>query len=224
MLELEAMLDRMLPGEAAGEDLGLRLLAAGRDAAELGLALDGLRPRDLVLEHGGRRLLLLDALASDAVAGLALDVEESPRGLRLALRARGPEPGAEAASVREPAARRARLDDDRVHRIDLSDTARRLRGEREYRASGRTGVTLVKSEALRVVLEVLAAGRGLAEHVIRGPATVHVLQGTLDFASARERFTAGAGSLVVVPAGEPHEVDAREDATLLIGLSLDEPG
>jgi quercetin dioxygenase-like cupin family protein len=126
--------------------------------------------------------------------------------------------------MREPQVRRERLEEDRVHVLPLAEYVDALRGEREYADHGHTGVTLMKTEALRVVLEVVRAGEGLGEHVVDGPATVQILEGSLEFQTTSGRFAADAGTLVVLPHGEPRTVEALEESTFLLALSLSQGG
>ena len=115
--------------------------------------------------------------------------------------------------------RQERLDEGTLHVFSLNEYARKLCEERAYAANGRDGVTLVKSPALRVVLEVLRAGAELAEHRAPGPITVQVLEGEIRFTAGEETFRVRTGEALALPAGRPHAVEAVRDSTLLITLA-----
>ena len=123
-------------------------------------------------------------------------------------------------SLRGPEIRRKRLDEGTVHVFALTDYAEAMRKEREYTQHGHTGVILIKTSELRVVLEVAEAGKGMAEHVIRGPATVQILEGSLEFSTRNASFTARAGDMAVLPHDEPRTVTAKEKTTFLLALAL----
>ena len=64
---------------------------------------------------------------------------------------------------------------------DLAAEAAQVRYERGYREGDRNANTLVKTDALRVVLTALRQGARLHEHVAPGWTSVHTLQGRLRF-------------------------------------------
>jgi quercetin dioxygenase-like cupin family protein len=115
--------------------------------------------------------------------------------------------------------RKERLDEETLHVFSLEDYARDLRAEPAYTANGRNGVTLAKSPALRVLLEVLRAGAELAEHRAPGPITVQVLEGEIRFLVGNDTFRVRAGEALALPAGRPHSVEAVRDSALLITLA-----
>lgn len=115
--------------------------------------------------------------------------------------------------------RKERLDEGMLHVFPLEDYARDLREETAYTANGRNGVTLVKSHALRVVLEVLRAGAELAEHRAPGPITVQVLEGEIRFPTGEDTFRVRAGEVLALAPGRPHSVEAVRDSTLLITIA-----
>jgi quercetin dioxygenase-like cupin family protein len=120
---------------------------------------------------------------------------------------------------RTRAERTEQLDEGTLHVFPLDDYARDLRGEPAYTANGRTGVTLVKSPALRVVLEALRAGAELAEHRAPGPITVQVLEGEIRFLTGEDTFRVRAGEVLALPSGRPHSAEAVRDSTLLITIA-----
>lgn len=114
--------------------------------------------------------------------------------------------------------REARLLPDAPHLFDLPGAAAGLRGEPVYSGSGRSGTTLVKHSELRVVLQALRQGAGLAEHHAPGPITVQVLEGELEFTVGDSVHALRPGSLLVLPAGVPHAVHAVQDAVFLLTI------
>jgi quercetin dioxygenase-like cupin family protein len=119
--------------------------------------------------------------------------------------------------------RTARLVSDELHLFDLVGTLERLRREPEYAANGRNGTTLVKNAELRVVLEALREGAGMAEHRAPGPITVQVLEGQIRFRVGETIRTLRPGELLVLPARIPHAVQAARDSAFLLTIVLPGP-
>jgi quercetin dioxygenase-like cupin family protein len=138
-------------------------------------------------------------------------------------RGRDPERGLERSDrgSERLAARGSRLDLEWFHLFSLSQFARSLRAEREYREQGRNGMTLLKTEQLRVVLEVAAEGTKIGEHTVPGPAIVQVLDGELDFVCLDETRVAHAGEMVVIPHDRPRSMSAKSDVTFLWTIAME---
>lgn len=124
---------------------------------------------------------------------------------------------------REPTARRERLDEEWVHLFALQAMAEQLHSEAAYQNNGHTGLTLLKNEHLRVVLEAARKGSNIGEHVIDGASFVYVVEGSLRLECGDEIRVAQAGEMVVVPPDRSRDVWAEEDASFLLVLAHDGP-
>lgn len=124
-------------------------------------------------------------------------------------------------AIRDRTARERRLDPDRVHHFPLGELAEKLRREPEYEAEGRTGMILMKAGAFRAVLEVAREGITLGPHVVHGPATVQVLEGTVEAKLDGETRTAHAGELLVLPHETRRVLTVTEPAAFVIALALE---
>jgi Fe-S cluster assembly iron-binding protein IscA len=67
----------------ATDDTAVRLFVEPKGLAA---ALDTERPGDTTIEHAGRRVLLLDEEASQALSERTLDVQRTPDGPRLGIK------------------------------------------------------------------------------------------------------------------------------------------
>lgn len=124
--------------------------------------------------------------------------------------------------MESPRAREAplqRLDEDTVHVFSADELSATLRGEPEYRCNRHTGITLMKTDELRVVLAAADAGATLESHVVRGPATIFVLEGRLEIEMQERTHGASRGDLVVLPRGETRRIVCSEESTFLLALS-----
>ncbi len=70
-------LNRVLDNANASPDTAVRLTV---EQQSLTAALDNERPGDTTFDHEGRKVLLLDELASNALADSKLDVQPTPDG------------------------------------------------------------------------------------------------------------------------------------------------
>jgi quercetin dioxygenase-like cupin family protein len=120
---------------------------------------------------------------------------------------------------RTRAERQERLDVGLLHVFALKQYTDALREEPEYVRHGRNGVTLVKTNGLRVLLEALRQGAELAEHRAPGPITVQVLEGEIRFQTGEDTFRVRQGETLALPAGRPHSVEAVRDSAFLITIA-----
>lgn len=108
--------------------------------------------------------------------------------------------------------------DDLVHVFSLASFGAGLRSQTEYDRNGHTGMLLLKSPELRVVLEAMRPGTALGTHVVHGPATLFVLQGALDVVTDRDSFRVGESEMVTLPREERREVRSPVESLFLLAL------
>ncbi len=123
------------------------------------------------------------------------------------------------ASIRERDARERRLDPDTPHVLSLRAFGAGLRRQPEYQKDGHTGMLVLRTPQLRMVLEAASAGSVLSSHIVHGPATVQVLQGFLDVRTPNGTLRVGEGELATLPSHEKRELAAVTDTLFLIALS-----
>jgi quercetin dioxygenase-like cupin family protein len=80
---------------------------------------------------------------------------------------------------------------------------------------------LAKKGGGSVTLFAFDAGQGLTEHTSPFDALVLVLAGTLGVTIAGARVEATPGTIVRLPAGVPHAVEARQPARMLLVMLRD---
>lgn len=81
---------------------------------------------------------------------------------------------------------------------------------------------LAKTGGGSVTLFAFARGEGLSEHTSPFEAFVLVLEGTLAITIGGQALSAGAGTIVGLPAGVPHSLEAGTAARMLL-VMLKEP-
>lgn len=83
-------------------------------------------------------------------------------------------------------------------------------------ASGSPARLLGKGRSLEVRLLTLPEGKAIPEHSAAGEITVHCLKGRIAFTTCGATYELGPGQLLIVPAGEPHSLVAREAASAVV--------
>ena len=82
---------------------------------------------------------------------------------------------------------------------------------------------LIKAPQLEVARLVLAAGKGLPEHQVRGEITVQCIEGRVEFSAHGATQILVAGDWLHLAAGAPHALRALSDASLLLTICLAAP-
>jgi quercetin dioxygenase-like cupin family protein len=80
--------------------------------------------------------------------------------------------------------------------------------------------TLFKTYAMEVIRLVLRKGKEIATHSAPGEITVHCIEGKVTFTSAGKSCELTTGTMLYLASGEPHSVQASENATLLVTILL----
>ncbi|MCU0225773.1 MAG: cupin domain-containing protein [Acidobacteria bacterium] len=86
----------------------------------------------------------------------------------------------------------------------------------DYQEGGIVSRTLYKEASGTLTLFAFDAGQQLSEHTAPFDAFVQVLDGAVELTIGGERVSAKAGELVLMPAGVPHAVTARERFKMLL--------
>lgn len=103
--------------------------------------------------------------------------------------------------------------------LHLADEERATDDAALLERNGRNARTLVKSDAMRVTMIVLAAGGGIPEHHADGPITVQVMSGAMTFNVAGTSYELVTGDLLSVGKGIRHEVASTDGATFLLTIA-----
>jgi quercetin dioxygenase-like cupin family protein len=109
------------------------------------------------------------------------------------------------------------------HALDVQATLRALRAEAGPAANGHRQITLLHHGPLRLVLFAFVAGGRLPEHRAPGWVTIQVLRGALRVRTPAAEHVLGAGQILALAPDVPHDVDATEEADMLLGVYPEAP-
>jgi len=110
--------------------------------------------------------------------------------------------------------------EDRVRAVSLADSAAQAWAQARESPARHSAITLIKRDALRVILIAMSDGSELPGHKVEAGFTVQMLRGKVRFrVEAEERILSG-GELFAVARGLPHDLVALEDSELLLTLGF----
>ena len=109
-----------------------------------------------------------------------------------------------------------------TRQLQLEEEARPLREQARSAPGGHTASTLVKLDGLRVVLMTLQRGARIPEHSAEADLSLQCLRGRVALSVQGERVELRQGGLLSLARALPHDVEALEDAELLLTLGAPE--
>ncbi len=98
---------------------------------------------------------------------------------------------------------------------------KRLKDGPERASGDRHAVSLVKDDALNVLLIVLKAGAGLHEHRTKGPIAIEVISGSVCFSSGDDQRAVCGGELVALDRGIAHRLEALEESAMILITAIE---
>lgn len=104
--------------------------------------------------------------------------------------------------------------------LNIMDEVRRLKAKPEWSSEDRLAVSLVKDDALNILLMVLKEGARLAEHRTKGPIAVQVLAGSVRFSAGSEQTALSAGHITALDRDLVHSLEALEESVVLLTTSI----
>ncbi len=105
--------------------------------------------------------------------------------------------------------------------LRVADEVARLKAKPEWSSVNRLAVSLVKDDALNILLMLLKKGAQLAEHRTKGPIAVHVLSGTVRFRAGSESAELLSGSIAALDRSVVHELEALDESVVLLITAIE---
>lgn len=104
--------------------------------------------------------------------------------------------------------------------VDLERETRALWEQIDEVKAGHTARTLTKQGKLRTVLLAVKGGATIPEHKADGECAIQVLSGRVRLSISGERHDLRAGQLIALERDIRHDVEAFEDSSLLLTVSM----
>jgi len=105
--------------------------------------------------------------------------------------------------------------------VKIADEVARLKAKPEWSSGDRAAVSLVKDEALNVLLMLLKKGARLDKHRTKGPIAMHVLSGAVCFSAESKSEELSAGSIAALDREVLHELEALEESAILLITAIE---
>jgi len=100
--------------------------------------------------------------------------------------------------------------------ITIASEIARLKSGPEWMSGDRHAASLVKDDALNVLLMVLKKGARLHEHHTKGPIALQVLSGSVRFTGGTEQRSISSGMIVALDRNIAHSLEALEESALIL--------
>ena len=104
---------------------------------------------------------------------------------------------------------------------NIASEIKRLKDGPEWASGDRHAVSLVKDDALNLMLMVLKAGAGLHEHHTKGPIAIEVISGSVRFSIGDDQRVVSGGELVALDRGIPHRLEALEESAVILIAAIE---
>lgn len=103
--------------------------------------------------------------------------------------------------------------------IDLPLFMEQIKEESSWKDGKRNGITVFKTNGLRIVLIALHEGAEMAKHTADGIISVQVLEGHMQFSTDRQSVELSKGQMLALHERIPHSILAIKETIFLLTLT-----
>jgi len=105
--------------------------------------------------------------------------------------------------------------------LNIMDEIAHLKARPEWSAADRLSASLVKDDALNILLMLLKKGARLPEHRTKGPIALHVLSGAVRFTARDRAAQLAPGTIAALDRNVVHELEALDESIVLLITSIE---
>ena len=109
-------------------------------------------------------------------------------------------------------------------KTDIYEYIQQLRNEPAWQKNDRNGITLYKTDGMRIVLVIMHPGAEMRPQTVDGIISFHVLEGTLQIATEAQTSEVEAGQIFTLHTNIKHSVRAAEETTFLLTMTNENYG
>jgi quercetin dioxygenase-like cupin family protein len=110
--------------------------------------------------------------------------------------------------------------EEQVREVNVTEAAQKAWARLGETSVEHTAVTLLKQPLIRAVLMVMRSGSKIPEHTANGDLTLQVLKGKIRFRVDQKEIRMSQGQLLTVGGNLPHDLEADEDAELILTIAM----
>ncbi len=103
--------------------------------------------------------------------------------------------------------------------VSIANEIARIKSTPEWQSADRHAISLIKDDALNILLMILKKGARLHEHRTKGPVAVQVISGSIRFNAGSERIIS-ACEMVVLDRNIAHSVEALEESAMILVTAI----
>ena len=118
----------------------------------------------------------------------------------------------------------ARVIDAPLVKTDIYEYIQQLRNEPAWQRNDRNGITLYKTDGMRIVLVIMHPGAEMRPQTVDGIISFHVLEGMLQIATETQTSEVEAGQILTLHTNVKHSVRAAEETTFLLTMTNENYG
>jgi quercetin dioxygenase-like cupin family protein len=118
----------------------------------------------------------------------------------------------------------ARVLDAPLVKMDIYEHIQQLRNEPAWQKNDRNGITLFKTDGMRIVLVIMHPGAEMRPQTVEGIISFHVLEGYLQIATQDQMQEVESGQILTLHANIKHSVRAAEETTFILTMTNENYG
>jgi quercetin dioxygenase-like cupin family protein len=104
-------------------------------------------------------------------------------------------------------------------KMDIYEYIQQLRNESAWQKNDRNGITLYKTEGMRIVLVLMHTGAEMRPQTVDGIISFHVIEGNLQVVTQDETIEVEAGQILTLHTNIKHSVRAAEETTFILTMT-----
>jgi quercetin dioxygenase-like cupin family protein len=109
-------------------------------------------------------------------------------------------------------------------KMDIYEFIQQLRNEPAWQRNDRNGITIYKTEGMRIVLVIMHSDAEMRPQTVDGIINFHVLEGALQITTQDEKQDIEAGQMLSLHANIQHMVKALEETTFILTMTNEKYG
>jgi quercetin dioxygenase-like cupin family protein len=112
-----------------------------------------------------------------------------------------------------------RVLDAPIVKMDVYEFIQQLRNEPAWQRNDRNGITIYKTQGMRIVLVIMHAEAEMRPQAVDGIINFHVLEGAIQITTQDERQNIEAGQMLSLHANIQHMVKALEETIFILTMT-----
>jgi quercetin dioxygenase-like cupin family protein len=109
-------------------------------------------------------------------------------------------------------------------KMDIYEYIQQLKNEAAWQKNDRNGITLYKTDGMRIVLVIMHTGAEMRPQTVDGIISFHVLEGGLQIETQDETTNVESGQILTLHSNIKHYIRAAEQTTFILTMTNENYG